>query len=145
MTTSRNEAGVAKAAATHRRAIIVDGHCDTPYRLFRHNVHLEEHDPEAQVDLRTLQESGITASVFAAYVPPAYAGRGAARFAYQLIELIRSEAQRKPHELQFCVDSAGIRQVKRDGKIAIMIGIEGGHAIEDSIDTLRDFYARGVR
>ena len=63
----------------HRRAIIVDGHCDTPYRLLRHNVHLDEHDPEAQADLRSLQESGITASFFAAYVPPFYAGprRGA--------------------------------------------------------------------
>jgi membrane dipeptidase len=145
MTTSTNEAGVAGAAAVHRRAIIVDGHCDTPYRLFRHNVHLEEHDPEAQVDLHTLRESGITASFFAAYVPPAYAGRGATRFAYHLIELIRSEAKRKPDLLQFCTDSAGIRQAKRDGKIAIMIGVEGGHAIEDSLDTLRDFYARGVR
>ena len=136
---------MAGAAAVHGRAIIVDGHCDTPYRLFRHNVHLEEHDPEAQVDLQTLKASGITASFFAAYVPPAYAGRGSARFAYHLIELIRSEARRRPGELQFCVDSAGIRQAKSDGKIAIMIGVEGGHAIEDSLDTLRDFYARGVR
>jgi microsomal dipeptidase-like Zn-dependent dipeptidase len=55
----------------HRRAIIVDGHCDTPYRLFRHNVHVDEHDPEAQADLKTLQESGITATFFASYVPPA--------------------------------------------------------------------------
>src|SRR6266571_306577 len=78
----------------HRRAIIVDGHCDTPYRMLRHNVHLDEHDPEAQVDLRSLRESGITASFFAAYVPPFYAGRGAARFAYRLIDLIRSEASR---------------------------------------------------
>ena len=62
----------------HRRSIIVDGHCDTPYRVLRHNIHIDEHDPEAQCDLRTLEESGITASFFAAYVPPAYADRGAA-------------------------------------------------------------------
>ena len=42
----------------HNRAIIVDGHCDTPYRLHRHNVHLDEHDPEAQADLKSLRESG---------------------------------------------------------------------------------------
>ena len=62
----------------HRRAIIVDGHCDSPYRMLRHNVHLDEHDTEAQLDLATLRASGITASFFAAYVPPFYAGRGAA-------------------------------------------------------------------
>src|SRR6185369_14014522 len=129
----------------HRRSIIVDGHCDSPYRMLRHNVHLDEHDTEAQLDLRTLRESGITASFFAAYVPPFYAGRGAADFAYRLINLIHQEALRRPDLLTFCTDSAGIRAAKRDGKHALMIGVEGGHAIEDSLDVLRDFYDRGAR
>ena len=129
----------------HRRAIIVDGHCDTPYRMFRHNVHLDEHDTEAQADLRSLRESGITASFFAAYVPPFYANRGAADFARKLIALIRDEATRLPDALTFCTDSEGIRAAKRDGKIALMIGVEGGHAIEDSLDTLRELYGLGAR
>ncbi len=129
----------------HQRAIIVDGHCDTPYRLLRRNLHLDEHDTEAQVDLRTLRESGITASFFVAYVPPFYAGRGAARFAYRVMDLIRLETARYPSELTFCADTAGIREAKRRGQTAIMIGVEGGHAIEDSLDTLHDFYRRGAR
>src|SRR5688500_8469998 len=145
MSTSQIEAATPAARAVHRRAIIVDGHCDTPYRLHRHGLHIDEHDPEAQLDLETLQASGITASFFAAYVPPAYANRGAAAFAYRLIDLIRDEAARRSDILRFCTDSAGIRQAKRDGAHALMIGVEGGHAIEDSLDTLRDFYARGVR
>jgi membrane dipeptidase len=124
--------------------MIVDGHCDTPYRLLRRNLHLDEHDPQAQVDLRTLRESGITATFFAAYVPPYYAGRGAADFAYKAIDLIRSEAARYP-DLSFCTDTGGIREAKRNRKTAIMIGVEGGHAIEDSLDTLRDFYRLGAR
>ena len=131
--------------AVHRRAIIVDGHCDTPYRLFRHNVHLDEHDTEAQADLRLLQASGITATFFASYVPPHYAGRGAAAFAHRLIDIIEQETRRLPDALVACTDSAGIRAAKRDGKIAVMIGIEGGHAIEDSLDTLRALYDRGAR
>lgn len=133
------------ASDVHRRAIIVDGHCDTPYRMLRHNVHLDEHDTEAQVDLRTLVESGITASFFAAYVPPFYAGRGAAKFAYRVIDLIKTETARYAGQLMFCTDSDGIRAAKKHGKAAIMIGIEGGHAIEDSLDTLRDFYRIGAR
>lgn len=129
----------------HRRAIIVDGHCDTPYRLHRHNVHIDEHDPEAQLDLRSLEDSGITASFFAAYVPPYYAGRGAANFARRLIEIIGTEASRHPDKLTLCSDAAGIRQAKRDGKTALMIGVEGGHAIEDSLDILRELYTRGAR
>ncbi|HEX8169972.1 MAG TPA: dipeptidase [Thermoanaerobaculia bacterium] len=133
------------AQAVHRRAIIVDGHCDTPYRLFRHNVHLDEHDTEAQADLRSLQEGGVTASFFAAYVPPFYAGRGAADFARRLIALVHEEARRRPDALVHCTDSAGIRAAKRDAKLALMIGVEGGHAIEDSLDILRELYASGAR
>jgi membrane dipeptidase len=136
---------ISESEALHRRAIIVDGHCDTPYRLFRHNVHLDEHDPEAQADLRTLRESGITASFFASYVPPFYAGRGAANFARKLIDLIESETARHPDALSLVIDSAGIRAAKRENKVAVMIGVEGGHAIEDSLDILRELYYRGAR
>jgi membrane dipeptidase len=129
----------------HKKAIIVDGHCDTPYRLLRHGGHLEDHDAEAQVDLQSLEESGITASFFAAYVPPFYANRGAAAFAYRLIDLIHDEAKRQPDRLRFVTDANGIVETKKSGKIALMIGVEGGHAIEDSLDTLRDFYAKGAR
>jgi membrane dipeptidase len=133
------------AAETHATAIIVDGHCDTPYRLFRHNLHLDEHDTEAQLDLKSLQESGLTASFFAAYVPGFYVSRGAADLARRLIRLIHEEAQRRPDVLTFCTDSAGIRAAKDAGKIALMIGVEGGHAIEDSLDILRELYDGGAR
>jgi membrane dipeptidase len=129
----------------HRRAIIVDGHCDTPYRLLRHNVHLDEHDTEAQADLRSLQESGITANFFVSYVPPFYANRGAADFARHLIRLIHAEVERRPDALVLTTDSAGIRKAKQEGKIAAMIGVEGGHAIEDSLDILRELYSSGAR
>ena len=143
-TSATNERIAIAAARLHRRAIIVDGHCDTPYRLLRHNVRLDQHDPEAQLDLSSLRESGITASFFAAYVPPFYAGRGAAAFARRLIETIHTEARSHP-QVTFCDSVAGIRAAKQDGKTALMIGIEGGHAIEDSLDILRDFYGLGAR
>src|SRR6185295_5134752 len=107
------------APPVHRRAIIVDGHCDTPYRLYRHNLHLDEHDPEAQTDLKTLLQSGITASFFVAYVPPAYANRGAAKFAHTLINLIESEAGRNSDVLSLVTNSEGIRAAKRADKVAI--------------------------
>lgn len=133
------------ASDIHRRAIVVDGHCDTPYRLLRHNVHLDEHDTEAQADLRSLEASGITATFFASYVPPFYADRGAAQFAHRLIDIIHEEARRLPDRVTLCTDSAGIREAKQRGRIALMIGVEGGHAIEDSLDTLRGLYERGAR
>src|SRR6059058_4467768 len=125
-TSTTNEPVTTGATSVHARSIVVDGHCDTPYRLIRHNLHLGEHDPEAQLDLETLRESGITASFFAAYVPPFYANRGAAQFAHRVIDLIEGEVARNASALRLCSDSAGIRTAKRDGKTAIMIGVEGG-------------------
>ncbi|HVT02791.1 MAG TPA: dipeptidase [Thermoanaerobaculia bacterium] len=134
-----------RASELHRRAIIVDGHCDTPYRLKRQQIHIDEHHTEAQADMRMLKDSGITASFFAAYVPPAYANRGAARFADELIDIIDAECLRRPEVFERANDSAAIRRVKGSGKIGVLIGIEGGHAIEDSLETLRRFYGRGAR
>ncbi|HUP65511.1 MAG TPA: dipeptidase [Thermoanaerobaculia bacterium] len=129
----------------HRRAIVVDGHCDTPFRLKRMGLGIADPDPLAQVDLRILIESGITASFFAAYVPPYYANRGSAAFADQLIDIIENEAARHPRNLMLGRDSRSIEEAKRSGRVAIMIGIEGGHAIEDSLEKLERFYERGVR
>lgn len=146
MTTSASETtAIARESDIHRRAIVVDGHCDTPYRLRRFGIRLDEHHTESQLDFRTLQESGITASFFAAYVPPFYASRGAARFAHELIDLIHAEAARFPEILMIGTSSTHIREAKESGRIALMIGVEGGHAIEDSLDELRRLYARGAR
>ncbi|MFZ2492433.1 MAG: dipeptidase [Thermoanaerobaculia bacterium] len=142
MSTSRKQ--TADPAAIHRRAIVIDGHCDTPYRLLRHGVHLDEHDTEAQADFRSLREGGVTASFFASYVPPFYAGRGAAQFAFKLIDIIQREVLRN-EEIVFCDTAAGIRKAKADDKLALMIGVEGGHAIEDSLETLHELYRRGAR
>ena len=148
-TSARNEAaarrGTPSIPAVHRKAIIVDGHCDTPYRLKRLGLKLADQSPQAQVNLELLQQSGITASFFVSYVPPFYAGRGAADFARKLFDIIHREAEAHPEVLSLVTDSAGIRAAKKQGKIGILIGIEGGHAIEDSLETLAEFYHRGGR
>lgn len=134
-----------EALRIHRSAILVDGHCDTPFRLLRHDLHLEDPDPTAQVDLEILRDSGITASFFVSYVPPYRAGRGAAAYALAQIDRIHEEVRRNSHLLDLVVDSDGIEKAKREQRVAIMIGVEGGHAIEDSLDTLDHLYARGSR
>lgn len=134
-----------EAREIHRSAIIVDGHCDTPFRLKRHAIGIADRDETAHVDLQGLVQSGITGSFFAAYVPPYYDGRGSAAFADQMIDIVERETARHPSELFLGNDSRSIRKAKEDGRVAILIGIEGGHAIEDSLETLDRFYRRGVR
>lgn len=144
-TSARPEIKQRTVPEIHRKAIIVDGHCDTPYRLKRLGLRLQDAAEEAQVDLQLLKESGITASFFISYVPPFYAGRGAAKFARSLIDLIHREVGAHSDVLMLATSSAEIRRAKRERKIAILIGVEGGHAIEDSLEILAEFYDRGAR
>jgi membrane dipeptidase len=142
---ARPRRGAQPVPEIHRKSIIVDGHCDTPYRLKRLGLRLSDPSPEAQVNLELLKQSGITGSFFVSYVPPFYAERGAAAFCRGQIELIQTEVAAHPEDLTFVTDSQGIREAKEEGSIAILIGIEGGHAIEDSLEILEEFYDRGAR
>ncbi len=70
---------------------------------------------------------------------------GSAKKALEFIDLIHRLVEAHPKDLVFADSVAGIRQAKKDGKIAVLIGIEGGHAIEDSLGALSSFYRLGVR
>ena len=88
----------------------------------------------------------MTAPFLAAYVNADYAKTGgSAKKALEFIDLIHRLAEAHPKDLVFADSVAGIRQAKKDGKIAILIGIEGGHAIENSLGALSSFYRLGVR
>ena len=126
------------------RGLVIDGHCDAPYRLYRKGLSFSDRDPTAQIDLESMKEGGIGASFFAAYVPAHWVEYGAAGFADRLIDIIERECD-EHDELHLTKSSDEIEQICEEGRISILIGIEGGHAIEDSLETLERFYERGVR
>jgi membrane dipeptidase len=103
---------------------------------------------EAQTDIPRLVESGITAQFMAAWVDAPYAlARPDESFARAIryIDAIHAAIERKSDTLLFATDTDGILRAKREGKVAILIGVEGGHAIEDSLDNLRELHRRGAR
>ena len=136
----------ARAMRIHRSAIVVDTHEDVPYRLEDKGwIDLGVRNTTGHVDIPRLKEGGVTAPFFAAYVPASYADSGgSARKALETIELTRQLASRHA-DLLFADSPAAIRDAKRKGKIAVLVGIEGGHAIEDSLGALDAFYRLGVR
>jgi membrane dipeptidase len=135
----------ARAARLHRQAIVVDTHQDVPYRLEKEWIDLAVRNETGHIDIPRLKEGGVTGGFFAAYVPAAYASAGgAAKKALEQIELIHRLAGKHP-ELRFADSAAGVREAKKKGKIAVLIGIEGGHAIEDSLGALAAFHRLGVR
>ena len=103
---------------------------------------------KGNTDFPRLVESGITAEFMSAWVDAPYAAarrclvRARAR---STSTTIHAFVDRHPDELLFATTAADVRRAKAEGKVAILIGVEGGHAIEDSLDHLRELYARGAR
>jgi membrane dipeptidase len=143
-----------RALSIHRRAIIVDGHNDIPsplvdddFDLATNNVGKNHRDGDPfHTDLNRFKQSGITGEFFSIYVSGATLKTGGAmRRAMDLIDASYREAERHPRQLMMCTTATDIRRAKRLNKVCVLMGIEGGYAIENSLYALRDFYRLGIR
>ncbi len=135
----------ARAARIHREAIVVDTHEDVPDALAEKWADVGVKGATRHFDIPRAKEGGLTAPFFAVYVSASYADAGAARVALDRIDMVQRIVAAHPADLMSAASVAEIRRAKREGKIAILMGIEGGHAIEDSLGALRDFHRLGVR
>jgi membrane dipeptidase len=126
-------------------AVTVDTHADTPSEYMKHPFDLGVVNTTGHLDYPRMKSGGLNAEFFAAYVPAKYAGKGAAAYCMTIMETIHQMVDRYPSWARFANGTADIRTTARSGKRAILIGIEGGHAIEDSLDLLRAFYRSGAR
>jgi membrane dipeptidase len=136
----------ARAARLLADAIVVDTHEDVPEQLEKEWVDIGVRQKTGHVDIPRWREGGVTAPFLAAYVSSSYAASGkAAGKALEFIALIHGLVDSHPKDLVFADSVAGIRAAKKNGKIAVLIGIEGGHAIEGSLLSLSAFYRLGAR
>ena len=136
---------IAATAATKPHPITVDTHEDTPSEYLKQPFDLARRQTRTMVDYVRMKEGGLDAAFFAAYVPAKYAHNGAAAYCMKIMEKIHEMADGYPAVARFCTSTSDIDKVVRNGRRAILIGIEGGHAIEDSLDLLRAFYRFGAR
>ena len=136
----------AHAARLVKSSIIVDTHEDVPWELRQKWADLAVAGATKHVDLPRLRAGGIGAIFFAVFTPGDLADKGqAAHVAFELSDLIDRVIAAHPRDLAAATTVAEIRAAHKSGRIAILKGIEGGHAIEDSLALLRDFYRLGVR
>jgi len=126
-------------------AITVDTHADTPSEFLDHPFDLGALNSRGHFDYPRMKAGGLDAEFFAAYVPAKYANKGAAAYCLKIMETIHEMADMYPSWVRFATSTAGIRAAVAENRRAILIGIEGGHAIEDSLDLLRAFYRFGAR
>ena len=133
-----------------KEAPFIDSHNDLPEMLeARSHGDFSKEDPEQPIkrldtDLPRLKAGRVGAEFWAAFVPSMYDGRGAAKQAITLIDQIHRMNARSS-VLQEATTADGIMRAFKAGKIASLIGIEGGHAIENNLSLLREFYGMGVR
>ena len=146
---------VERARALLREVPLVDGHNDTPWQ-FRERTgnHLAELDlatdttaldPPMHTDLPRLREGGLGAQFWSVYVPASMTGATATAAVLEQMDVVYRMARRYPETFEMAFGTDDVRRAFAGGKIASLIGVEGGHAIADSLAILRQLYRGGAR
>ncbi len=138
-----------------RQTPLIDGHNDLPWAL-RENYGADSLKVDLaagtarlakplQTDLPRLKAGKVGGQFWSVWIPVSIQGAPAVQTTIEQIDLVKSLAARYPANLEIAVSSADIRRIHRQGRIASLIGIEGGHQINDSMSVLRQMYALGAR
>jgi membrane dipeptidase len=135
----------ARARSLHFSSIVVDTHADTTQRLLDVKFNFGERDARGSVDLPRLREGGVGAIFFAVWIPSRVTGPTAVHRATQQIAAVRGQMEKHPKDVTLATGAEEIRAARQAGKIAILLGIEGGQMIDSDLHTLQKFAALGVR
>src|SRR6266566_6280860 len=144
--TGSDTAVTAKALQIHNTAIVVDTHADTPQRFLDENFDIGSTDPKdiGHISLDKARAGNLRAEFFSIWVEPSFKGQFAHR-AVDLIDSVYEQAARHPDRMMMAFSVDDIERARKQKKLAALMGIEGGHAIENDIRLLREFYRLGVR
>jgi len=133
------------ARSLHFSSIVVDTHVDTTQRLFWEHFDLGTRSSTGQIDLPRMRAGGLGAVFFSIWMPGTLTGPAAVERALDLIDAVREQVARHSNNLVLALTTEDVRRAHAAGKIAILMGLEGGHMIHNDLGVLRQFYALGVR
>jgi len=134
-----------RAREIHFSSLVFDTHADTPQRFFFDQFDLGHRDAEGCVDIPRLREGGVGAIFFALWVPVEIKGAAATQRARDLLAAALKQIEIHRGDLSLCTRSQEVRTARAKNQIAVMLGIEGGHAIDNDLAILREFHSGGVR
>jgi len=124
--------------------IIVDGHIDTPQRMLDGHVDVSARLPDGHIDIPRMREGGLTAAFFSIWVGDSYGPGTAFPRALALIGSVKQLADTN-RAVELVTTAEEVRAAAARGHVAALMGVEGGHAIENSLENLDSLYALGVR
>jgi membrane dipeptidase len=142
------ETSAADPLSIHQKAIAVDMHVDTAQRLLDEHVDIEHQLSDGHFDAVRAKAGGLDAQFFSIWVEPQLFGGGGARAvkrADDQITAVRALAEQHPETWVLATSAADIRRAAGEGKIAALLGLEGGYAIDERLENVKRYYDLGVR
>jgi membrane dipeptidase len=134
-----------RAKKLHFSSIVLDTHDDTTQRFFSKDYDLGKRNPDGHIDIPRMREGGMNAIFFSIWIDGRIMGPPAVQKALDQIDAVHENVRKYSKDLVICRTAAEVRDAHKQGKIAALIGVEGGHMIGNDIRVLRMFGDLGVR
>jgi len=134
-----------RAKKLHFSSIVVDTHDDTTQRLLTPGFDIGVRHTDGSIDIPRMREGGLGAIFFSIWMSGTVTGPEAVKRSLDQIDAIREMVRTHAKDLVLCTTAAEIRRAHADGKIAVLMGVEGGHMIDSDLAVLRSYAGLGVR
>ena len=138
---------LARARALHTQVPLIDGHNDYPWALREHNVERDINkldirmpQPKIHTDIPRLRAGGVGGQFWSVYVPATMQGQTAVRATLEQVDVVHRMMRKYPDTFELALTAADVERIFKTGRIASLIGMEGGHSIDNSLATLRMFH-----
>jgi membrane dipeptidase len=134
-----------QAKKLHFSSVVIDTHDDTTQRLLDPKFDLAIRHNDGNIDIPRMKEGGLDAIFFSIWISSKILGPDAVKKALDQIDAVRETVRKNPNDLMLATSAADIREAKKQHKIAVLMGVEGGHMMGNDLSVLRTFAALGVR
>src|SRR5256714_5242706 len=134
-----------RARKLHFSSIVVDTHDDTTQRFLDGKFDLGTRSSSGSIDIPRMREGNLSAIFFSIWMPSKVTGPEAVDRALVQIDAVREQVRKHSNDMVLATTAAEVREARKQGRIAALMGVEGGHMINSNLGVLRNYAALGVR